>query len=740
MTHNRLVLILIIVYLALGTLFNCTVGVGEAPDEPAHMAYVRYVAERRALPIQTADSTLRISNEAHQPPAYYIIGALLTGWIEPGDFQLVSNPAFDVVPGRVGARQRFYHTSAEAFPYRGLVLAYHLLRGFSTLLGAMTILAVYEAARLVAPQRPTVALLAAGLAAFNPQFLFLTASVNNDNLAMAVASWMLLTGLAAWRRPSLRISLAMGLLIGLAALSKYTALAAAPAALLALAAPYLRERRWRALAGQLAVVAALSVLVAGWWYVRNCRLYGDPLAQSVVFHVDAPARRYTPWRLGELPRDAITAFESSWGMLGWMNIPLHPAIYLVLALLCLAALAGLLRIAWRVARQSRWRQWELVPFLALALAGGGVIALVIRYHLLRPANQGRLLFPGMAAFAIFLSLGLIELAGKRQTWMARGVVAGLLAVSIGCLVFVLRPAFALPRMLTEADLRSVSHPLQARYGEGIALRGFDVSPRVLRPGQSFDVTLYWQALRQVDTNYRLLIQVLDPIGRPLAHSTTLPYLGRYATVLWRPGDMFADRYGLTIVPDALPGAAELVVLLDSTGESPDETQWTLDGQSVGDRLQLTTLKITSPSQPIYHPARPMSVRFGDDARLTGYDLSAPSLRAGQTVTVTLYWQALRPPQQDVHVFVHLLCPDGRLVAQDDSVPGQRWHPSAIWAAGDVIRDEHVLELADAPAGTCALSVGLYDFETGNRLAATDAGGQRFADDRVTLTDLDILLK
>lgn len=736
--RNPLVLVLMLAYLMLSAIFNVTIGVGETPDEPPHMAYVRYVVERRALPIQTRDPAGRISNEAHQPPAYYVLGALLTGWIDSGDFQLVSNPAFDIVPGRVWARQRFYHTKAEAFPYRGLALAYHWLRGFSAVLGALTIWAVHQAARLIAPQRPIVALLAAGLVAFNPQFLFMTASVNNDNLAMAVASLTLLVGLMAWRRPSLRLTVAMGLLIGLAALTKYTALAVAPGALLALAAPYLRERRWRALAGQIALIAVIAALMSGWWYIRNWQLYGDPLAERIASHVLAPVRRYSPWTLDELPSNVVTAFVSSWGVFGWMNIQLHPAIYVALALLCLAALAGLFLIARRVTRERRWRRWESIPYLALALAGAMMVALAARYHLFVPADQGRLFFSGVVAFSILLSLGLVELAGRWHAWMARGVMAGLALLSIGCLIFVLGPAFARPPMLSEADLRGVSRPMKARYGEGIALRGFDVSPRALRPSQSFEVTLYWQALRPIDTNYWLLIQALDPSGRPLAHSTTLPYLGRYATVLWQPGDMFADRYGLTIVPDALPGAAELVVLLDSKGASPDDTEWTLDGQPVGDRLRLTTLKIAPQSQPVYRPTHSLSVRLGDAARLMGYDLSASSVRAGQTVTVTLYWQVLRPTQQDVRVFLHLLCPGEQLIAQDDSVPGLGWYPSAIWAAGDVIRDEHVLEIGDAPAGACALSTGLYDFDTGHRLAAVDADNQRLTDDRVTLTNLDIL--
>ena len=94
-------------------MYNLTVGVGEAPDEPPHMDYARYIADHHALPIQTPDPTQRISNEAHQPPAYYILGALLTGWIESGDFyRLVAIDA----SGQRFADDRVTLTNLEVLP------------------------------------------------------------------------------------------------------------------------------------------------------------------------------------------------------------------------------------------------------------------------------------------------------------------------------------------------------------------------------------------------------------------------------------------------------------------------------------------------------------------------------------------------------------------------------------------------------------------------------------------------
>ena len=114
--------------------------------------------------------------------------------------------------------------------------------------------------------------LVAGLVAFNPQFLFISASVNNDNLMTALASLTLLmvTSLAVRAPacpPTARI-IAPGVLGGLAALSKLTGvglLGSAAVALLQCAGA--RILRW--LVGASWLVGGLAFLIAGWWYVRN---------------------------------------------------------------------------------------------------------------------------------------------------------------------------------------------------------------------------------------------------------------------------------------------------------------------------------------------------------------------------------------------------------------------------------------------------------------------------------------
>jgi 4-amino-4-deoxy-L-arabinose transferase-like glycosyltransferase len=101
----------------------------------------------------------------------------------------------------------------------------------------------------------------------------------------------------------------------------------------------------------------------------------------------------------------------------------------------------------------------------------------------------------------------------------------------------------------------------------------------------------------------------------------------------------------------------------------------------------------------------------------------------QHLRVTLRWSATEPIPASYTAFVQLL-QDGRLVAQDDAPPGTRYLPTHWWRPGDVIVDEHYLEL-DEPyrekrAGQQMIA-GLYKGAGQKRLSVLDENGQPHGD-------------
>jgi hypothetical protein len=110
--------------------------------------------------------------------------------------------------------------------------------------------------------------------------------------------------------------------------------------------------------------------------------------------------------------------------------------------------------------------------------------------------------------------------------------------------------------------------------------------------------------------------------------------------------------------------------------------------------------------------------------LLGYDLAPPAPGPGSTLHLTLYWQAQAEIEQDYTVFVHLLDAEGRLVAQHDGQPGGGNLPTSSWVEGEVITDEHPLDLdPNLMPGSYRLEVGLYLWPTMERLPVLDGAGQ-----------------
>src|SRR5262249_21656043 len=149
------------------------------------------------------------------------------------------------VPGASDNKNLVLHDSPHP-PLEKTALAVFVARLFSIALGTITVYAVYASARLIASEN--VALLAAGLTAFNPMFLFITASVNNDNLVMALNSVIIWQMLVMLRDGfNMRRSLLLAILIALTSLSKLSGLVLIPVVILAALWLVSRQRNWRGL-------------------------------------------------------------------------------------------------------------------------------------------------------------------------------------------------------------------------------------------------------------------------------------------------------------------------------------------------------------------------------------------------------------------------------------------------------------------------------------------------------------
>lgn len=717
-------------YLLLGIVYNVSLPLFEAPDEFSHFRFVHWLEAERRLPVTNAD-TAAIGHEAWQPPLYYALLAPFIAGIERDDLYSVAPVNMD---WRAGAGiNTHFHTAAEGFPYQKTTLAVRVTRFVSTLIGAVAVVSAFGLGRLIGPG---TAVLAAALVAFNPQFLFISAAINNDTLAAALG------GLALWLlvwllfRPDLRLwhFALLGFLWGLLTLAKLSGIAFGAVIVVGLALLAWRRRAWgRAVGGGL-VVLATAVLTAGWWFWRNWQLYGDPLAWDAMLAPVALLLRTDPLSWGELLEYAAFLRFSYWAMFGY-GIPAPLLFYWFVWGVMLLGAVGLLLWAWRNGRAA-WRQPQTHAVLLLLLWSGAVFVSLVRWmQLLIDTNQGRLLYPALVSLAVLLALG-IKTASGQVRWLGAAVLGGLVLWAAVLPWLTIQPAYAKPKPLGETAV--IPNPVQIEFGEEIRLAGFALADATLKPGETAVVDLYWGALREIGENYQARVRLLDADWHTVASAALVPYQGRYATLLWQPGEIFQDRYTLSPMADtAVPGRGRVVVSLHPWGNLAEALPVTVNGLPVGDELTLAQLKIAPLHPPGYQPERETHVTFGQEAILLGYDVAETAV-AGTSLPVTLYWQALEPDGRDYTVFIHLLNTNGELVAQADGPPQQNRYPTSIWEAGEQIKDEHQVTLpTDLPPGSYQLTVGLYHLESGQRLPIQSATNPVQPDDRVILSLINI---
>jgi hypothetical protein len=128
---------------------------------------------------------------------------------------------------------------------------------------------------------------------------------------------------------------------------------------------------------------------------------------------------------------------------------------------------------------------------------------------------------------------------------------------------------------------------------------------------------------------------------------------------------------------------------------------------------------------------PNEAMFWDIIRLN-YELSSPKVTPGDTVVVSLTWSALHPVSEHFTIFLHLIAPDGQLVAQHDGDAVNGLAPNFTWETGKPVVDRRALLIpATLASGNYTLVAGMYRESDGSRLTtAAGADGVPIATIRV----------
>lgn len=253
-----------------------------------------------------------------------------------------------------------------------------------------------------------------------------------------------------------------------------------------------------------------------------------------------------------------------------------------------------------------------------------------------------------------------------------------------------------------------------QFGDKLRLVGYTLSEQV-KAGQSFEITLFWQVLETMDTDYHTHLKLLNASYRVWGETQGLGR-GRWAlTSSWLPGQVIKDTRQLDIYPGTPPGEYRLEITLIAPYQhkelSPAQAEAAFIGPVEVSRGNsgTQTLDYEYPSQAV----------LGGAIRLLGYNLDREG-RPGQALSLVLFWQCQAAVQKNYTVFTHLVDETGQLQASKDNQPVDGFYPTTEWTPDEIIRDSYdILLPPDIHPGSHHIIVGMYDAETGERLRSAD---------------------
>lgn len=268
---------------------------------------------------------------------------------------------------------------------------------------------------------------------------------------------------------------------------------------------------------------------------------------------------------------------------------------------------------------------------------------------------------------------------------------------------------------------------QRDIAPGIRLLGYDLPARVVGPGERVNVALYWQALQDMQQDYLLSLTLKDGEGQVWLGQKGRPVDDTYPTAAWTAGEVLRDWHDLPLPPDTAQGVYDLWLGV-------------LDGEELLGEVLLGQVEVRGRAHQFVMPdiQHPLRARPGEGTQFLGYHLDSNQVAPGETLRLTLYWQALSEMDVSYTVFTHLVDRENRIWGQMDGIPGGGEAPTTSWVEGEVITDQYELVVdPEAPPGQYVIEIGMYDATTGERLPVF-SNGQELEDNRLLLGMVDVV--
>ena len=137
----------------------------------------------------------------------------------------------------------------------------------------------------------------------------------------------------------------------------------------------------------------------------------------------------------------------------------------------------------------------------------------------------------------------------------------------------------------------VPNPVRFNFGDKIALVGYEMDTRAVRPGKTLTLVLHWEGLADMEENYSIFAYIQGEDTEIWARTDDWPLKGKAPTAAWKVGQRVTDPYALTLDPNTPPGVYDVEVGIYLAETLERLRLITPDGRLTDDYVSLAKVRV-----------------------------------------------------------------------------------------------------------------------------------------------------
>lgn len=352
----------------------------------------------------------------------------------------------------------------------------------------------------------------------------------------------------------------------------------------------------------------------------------------------------------------------------------------------------------------------LLSHRSLFLLGYTLVPLLLIYalSLWKPLYHVRYIFTYSPAFYILLAIGVVRIRYSPFALHCVLLTAYCLFSAVSAYNFWYSPRYA------KDDLRGAVHYLTERWRPGDAI--------LINAGYTYTAFLYYSGL-PIAWRGRLTQYTISDASHPIVLQTGA--IGGAPNLGW--GNPESDFYATTAEETraaldrvlAVHPRVWLLRLYDTVVDPDGVIREYLatrgrifDDAGFAGESYVRVQGYLTPREPLWSSmdsATRRDVLLSHRVVLLAFAPSETTVRAGESLDVTLYWQAREPTNVDARLYIGLFKLDGTVVASSDEIPIGNALGTSRWTPGEILRQPIRLRVpSQLVSGEYVLRVALYN--------------------------------